>query len=89
MTAAAAAVCSGLLTGATAAPGTEAAAAARAASGGTWGTAQEIPGTAALNLAGGAEVSSVWCAAAGNCSAGGYYNNAGQQALVVDETNGA
>jgi hypothetical protein len=59
--------------------------------GGTWGTAQEVPGTAALDLgAAGAQVSSVSCAAAGNCSAGGYYTDASgrQQAFVVAETGG-
>ena len=30
--------------------------------GGTWGTAEEVPGLAALNKAGGAEISSVSCA---------------------------
>ena len=58
--------------------------------GGTWGTAQEVPGTAALNAGGNAGVSSVSCASAGDCSAGGYYTaGAGhQQAFVVGETNG-
>ena len=56
--------------------------------GGTWGIAEEVPGTAALNKAGGAEISSVSCASAGNCSAGGYYVDASgrQQAFVVSET---
>ena len=56
---------------------------------GTWGTAQEVPGTALLNRNGLAAVSSVSCAAAGDCSAGGDYNNAaGNQAFVVTQTNG-
>jgi hypothetical protein len=54
-----------------AAAGTRAAA-ARVASGGTWGTAQEVPGTAALNIGGAAQVNSVSCGSAGNCSAGGF-----------------
>jgi hypothetical protein len=59
--------------------------------GGTWGTAKEVPGTAALNKGGLAALTSVSCASAGNCSAGGYYTDgsANQQALVVGETNGS
>jgi len=56
---------------------------------GTWGTAIEVPGTAALNIGGTAGITSVSCASAGNCTAGGYYNDSsGVQALVVDEVNG-
>jgi hypothetical protein len=40
---------------------------------GTWRTAFEVPGTAALNSAGLAEITSVSCPSAGNCAAGGYY----------------
>src|SRR6266851_2090754 len=40
---------------------------------GRWGTAIEVPGTAALNAGGNAGVTSVACASAGNCAAGGYY----------------
>jgi len=56
---------------------------------GVWGNAIEVPGTAALG-SGGASVSSVSCAAAGNCAAGGMYVDATDrwQAFVVDETNG-
>jgi hypothetical protein len=39
--------------------------------GGSWGTAQEVPGSAALNAGGYANVNSVSCASAGNCAAGG------------------
>src|ERR1700722_7951421 len=39
--------------------------------GGTWGAAEEVPGTAALNTGGNAQVNSVSCSSAGNCSAGG------------------
>ncbi len=46
---------------------------------GRWGTAIEVPGLAALNTGGtagsSAAVSSVSCASAGNCAAGGYYTN--------------
>jgi hypothetical protein len=57
---------------------------------GTWGTAEEIPGTAELNQGGFAMAWSVSCASAGNCSAGGYYDagSAGIQAFVADETDG-
>jgi hypothetical protein len=57
---------------------------------GTWGTAQEVQGTAALNAGGYAEVDSVSCASAGNCSAGGAYTDStpATQAFVVNETNG-
>jgi hypothetical protein len=56
---------------------------------GTWGTAEEVPGTAALNH-GGAQVNSVSCGSAGNCAAGGQYTDGSGhlQAFVVDETNG-
>jgi hypothetical protein len=59
---------------------------------GTWGTAQEVPGTAALNVGGYAGVSSVSCTSAGNCSAGGWYNSDSShdyEAFVVDETGGS
>ena len=41
---------------------------------GTWGTAQEVPGSAALNQGNNAVITSVSCAAADNCSAGGFYS---------------
>ncbi len=57
---------------------------------GTWGTAQEVPGTATLNAGGSAQVNSVSCASAGNCTAGGFYKNSSlqQQAFVVSKVNG-
>jgi hypothetical protein len=60
--------------------------------GGSWGTAAEVPGTAALDKgSSGAVTISVSCAAAGNCSAGGYYTDASdfEQAFVVSETGGS
>ena len=56
---------------------------------GTWGTALEVPGTAALNHEN-AEIPSVSCGSAGNCSAGGFYTDSSghRQAYVVSETNG-
>src|SRR5580704_2858779 len=89
------AVVAGLVTVAALAAGSpaqaSAAAVARAAaSGGTWGKAEEIPGIAALNKGGEAALTSVSCASAGNCSAGRYYQDSHYdfQAVVVDETYG-
>ena len=61
-----------------------------AAPGGTWGTAQQVPGTAALNKGGEAGIRSVSCARAGSCSAGGFYADASgdRQAFVAGEANG-
>ena len=56
---------------------------------GRWGTAIEVPGLAALNTGGDAEVNSVSCASPGSCAAGGHYSDRrGQQGFVVDEKNG-
>ncbi len=58
---------------------------------GTWRTAIEVPGTRALDKDGHAEVDSVSCASAGNCSAGGFYHAGvrnSQQAFVVSEVKG-
>ena len=78
--AAAAAVCAMVVTGA---------GVAAAAPGGTWGTAREVPGTAALNHFY-AQVNSLSCASAGNCSAGGSYTDSSlhSQAFVASEVNG-
>ncbi len=56
-----------------------------------WGRAQEVPGFAALNIGGRAQISSVSCASAGNCAAGGYYTDASRQlqAFVVSESDSA
>ncbi len=58
---------------------------------GVWGRAQQVPGIAALNKGGDAEIISVSCARAGNCSAGGFYKDASGhlQAFVVNETSPA
>jgi hypothetical protein len=58
--------------------------------GGTWSTAQVVPGTAALNTFGDAATASVSCTSAGNCSAGGYYSDSSgfHEAFVVTETAG-
>lgn len=57
---------------------------------GVWAAAIEVPGTAALNVSGFAGVTTVSCATAGNCSAGGSYGDADarQEAFVANETNG-
>ena len=56
---------------------------------GIWRTAEEVPGTTALNTGGGAFTDAVSCAAAGNCSAGGFYGSSGHfQAFVVNEVSG-
>jgi hypothetical protein len=48
-----------------------------------------VPGTAALSDGEFAEISSVSCASAGNCSAGGSYEGfSGDQAFVVSAVNG-
>lgn len=55
--------------------------------GGTWGTAQPVPGMAALNSAA-SDVESVSCPAAGYCSAGGFSDllgAGGQEAFVANE----
>jgi hypothetical protein len=55
---------------------------------GTWAAAQAIAGT--LSCCGGAQVSSVSCASAGNCAAGGQYDYGGYNAaFLVNEKNGA
>jgi hypothetical protein len=71
--------------------GTRAAVAPRAAAlYGTWGTAREIPGAAALNQGGYAPVNSVSCSSPGNCSAGGWYTDGSgrSQAFIVSEVKG-
>ena len=88
-----AAVCPLVFAGAgQAAAGTRVPAAARAAAlGGTWHAAIEVPGIAALNQGGFAQLLSVSCASKGNCSAGGLYNDSvgRAEAFVVSEVNGS
>ena len=58
---------------------------------GVWGTAQQVPGVAALNYGSSdAEVTSVSCTSAGNCGAAGYFtnSNANAQAFVVSQVHG-
>ena len=58
---------------------------------GRWGSAIEVPGTAALNH-GDAKITSVSCGSAGNCAAGGFYTPAhifgNTEAFVVSQVNG-
>jgi Bacterial Ig-like domain (group 3) len=57
---------------------------------GTWGPAAAVPGCAALNKGGFAQLNSVSCPAAGNCTAGGSYSpsKTSTQPFVVTEKNG-
>src|SRR6266851_4926350 len=55
---------------------------------GTWAAARAIAGT--LSSSGGAQVTSVSCASAGNCAAGGQYDYGGYNAaFLASEKNGA
>jgi hypothetical protein len=57
---------------------------------GTWGTATRVPGLAALNTGGSAEIVSVSCPSVGNCAAGGdyYARHLGEQGFVAVERHG-
>src|SRR5215475_7068664 len=57
---------------------------------GTWGQAIKVPGSGILNAGGDASISSVSCATAGNCAAGGFYHDSAghNQAFVVGQANG-
>ncbi len=57
---------------------------------GSWRRAIEVPGSGILNFGGDAGVTSVSCAWAGNCAAGGFYleGSFALQAFVVSERNG-
>jgi hypothetical protein len=85
-TAAAAAAGALLLAGSPAWAGTQAAGAVTSG----WGTAKELPGSAALNADGRAGIISVSCTSPGDCTAGGnYIDSSGHQQVMVDtETNG-
>lgn len=58
--------------------------------GGTWGSAQELPGSAALNVGGAGGVDAISCTSPGNCGAGGDYVDASKidQGFVANESNG-
>jgi hypothetical protein len=61
---------------------------------GAWGAAREVPGTAVLNVGGWAQVSSLSCAAAGQCTAVGVYDPSTfdqqccNQAFVISQVRG-
>ncbi len=59
---------------------------------GVWRAAVEVPGTAALNVGGDAQVRAVSCGAVGKCAAGGFYRDSvasnTTQAFVVGEKKG-
>jgi hypothetical protein len=59
-------------------------------SGGTWGSAEVVPGTASLNVDLAANVDAVSCSSATTCVVGGTYEDSAgsSQAFVEDETNG-
>lgn len=61
-----------------------------AATPGTWGNAEEVPGMAALNQDVDGTVTAVSCASAASCTAVGVYRNdlAGVEAFVTREVNG-
>jgi hypothetical protein len=58
--------------------------------GGTWGAAVPVPGIEAINVNGNAEIDSLSCGSAGNCSAIGDYRDAGSrdEVFAVNETGG-
>src|SRR5262245_21422213 len=88
--------CAALMTGRGAAlaggspAGAPGAAPSVAFSGGIWGNAEQVPGTASLNVGGEAAIFSVSCASAGNCGGGGVYKDASlrRHAFVVNQRNG-
>jgi len=86
----AAVACMAVVPSASAAPARQAGSAQRLAAFNPWGRAQEVPGITALSEGFGALITSVSCASAGNCSAGGYYlgNNDSKEAFVVSEVQG-
>jgi len=57
---------------------------------GTWQNASEVPHTGHLNKDGSAELGTLSCPSAGNCSGGGYYTDASGdgQAFTVNEKSG-
>jgi hypothetical protein len=57
---------------------------------GRWGTAREVPGTAALDQGGSAVITSVSCPSAGTCAAAGHYTDRSRhvQGFVVSQVHG-
>jgi hypothetical protein len=92
---AAASICPALLTAGSAAAATPAGATragAAPAANGHWGTAEQMPGIAALNTGDYAVVNAISCASPGDCSAVGRYNvsssTVDQQAFVASQAHG-
>ncbi len=57
--------------------------------GGTWGTAEEVPGVSTLSAEPVSQTTSVSCPAAGDCSATGYYlGKPAAVSFIADETDG-
>jgi virginiamycin B lyase len=58
--------------------------------GGIWNSAIQVPGSGHLNTGSDAQITSISCAAPGNCSAGGYYTSgaSGSEAMVASEWRG-
>jgi hypothetical protein len=58
--------------------------------GGTWGTAEKVPGTAARHIHGTVNLGALSCSSAGNCSAGGQVgaSGTGAQAFTITQTGG-
>lgn len=54
---------------------------------GTWSTAEEVPGLAALNSSV-ANVNALSCSSPGNCTVGGDYSATGSEPFVVSQRNG-
>jgi hypothetical protein len=59
--------------------------------GGTWGNAELVPGTAALNSGNGAGVGAVSCTSPGDCTAMGFYTTSQvlEYAFVASQVNGS
>ena len=56
-------------------------------SGGVWGPAEELPGSATLNVGGDGDVSALSCTSVGGCAAGGYFSDAARHyQVLVDAT---
>ena len=57
---------------------------------GAWAKAVPVPGLEALNIGGTAGITSISCASPGNCTAAGFYRDAGRnvQAFAVSQVNG-
>ncbi|MGA2970163.1 MAG: hypothetical protein ABSE75_10185, partial [Acidimicrobiales bacterium] len=58
--------------------------------GGSWGSAQELPGSGALNVGGAGLVDVISCTSPGNCGVGGGYVDASKidQSFIANESNG-